>query len=213
MCKVYFTLTDYANYNIPWYSSEAAYSYDFSTRIEKNSIFLMLNLSIIDEILISTKSSRNSQWMRDYSWISIKKRQINTKIKTTWMLSFKWYLLYCHVLSILGVKFHDVCECITVHRNISHSVASVASVLLACLLAYPAPGRFLRKDSAFQRIRIRDFRPYTSYKNGLSSLSRLDSGDFISRCQPTRSGEATLSAWYYDNTLIFICNRVFDLGW
>jgi len=52
----------------------------------------------------------------------------------------------------------------------------------------------------------------TSRKSGLSSPDdACDPGDFIPPAAK-QEVESPLGTRYYDNTLIFICNRVLDLG-
>lgn len=93
-------------------------------------------------------------------------------------------------------------KCITVHHDISHSVAAGQA---ACLLG----AAFLRRGSAFRQIRIGIFVHIHPAKVGFHP-PRRDSGDFIPLAANQKRSHP--SARYYDNTLIFICNRVLDLG-
>lgn len=82
-------------------------------------------------------------------------------------------------------------------------------------LVYPAHRTFLRCRFCIPvdtYIGIFVYHPYRSRKSGLPSPGDVrDPGDFIPPAA-NQEVESPLGTRYYDNILIFICNRVLDLG-
>lgn len=96
-------------------------------------------------------------------------------------------------------------KCIMVHRDISHSVACVQAARLS-------GAAFLRRGSAFRQIRIGIFVHICIHP---VRVGFHPSPTRFWRFRPPPAANQRRShpsARYYDNTLIFICNRVLDLG-